>query len=137
MKETIRSGGSVATVRPENSRRAKKRTNPRCSICMQRTWFTAIPLMEPVGAPDPRLSWILCQRCYGELLTEMRRSPVRSPLRLRIAMGLVAAERSPQAYPLDRPRISDRTWILVISWGFVIAMIIHLILIVMIAFVAK
>jgi len=32
------------------------------------------------------------------LLEELSRSVVRSPLRLRIAMGFVAAERSPKAY---------------------------------------
>jgi hypothetical protein len=31
----------------------------------------------------------------------MRRSSIRSPVRLRIAMGLVAAERSPKAYHLS------------------------------------
>lgn len=32
---------------------------------------------------------------------EMRRSSIRSPARLRIAMGLVAAERSPEAYNMS------------------------------------
>ena len=32
---------------------------------------------------------------------EMRRSTIRSPIRLRIAVGLVAAERSPKAYPVN------------------------------------
>ncbi len=35
---------------------------------------------------------------HEALLAEMRRSTFRSPSRLRIAMGLVAAERSPKAY---------------------------------------
>jgi hypothetical protein len=67
----------------------------------------------------------------------MRRSPIRSPLRLRIAMGLVAAERAPQAYDEgDNEGISDHRWILVMAWGFGIAMILHLVLIVMLAYVA-
>ncbi len=33
---------------------------------------------------------------------EMARSSIRSPMRLRIAMGLVAAERSPKAYTSTR-----------------------------------
>ena len=32
---------------------------------------------------------------------EMRRSSIRSPSRLRIAMGLVAAERSPKAHTMS------------------------------------
>jgi hypothetical protein len=52
-------------------------------------------------------------------------------------MGLVAAERSPQAYYVaPRRQLSDRTWIVVLAWGFGIAMILHLILIVMLAYVA-
>ena len=65
----------------------------------------------------------------------MHRSPVRSPLRLRIAMGLVAAERSPQAY--SSRFMNDRMWIIILAWGFGIAMVLHLVLIVMIASFAR
>jgi hypothetical protein len=55
-------------------------------------------------------------------------------MRLRIAMGIIAAERSPQAYPTRvRTFLNDRKWIIFIAVGFVIAMILHLALIVMIA----
>ncbi len=67
----------------------------------------------------------------------MRRSPVSSPLRLRIAMGLVAAERWPKAYRTHRPLLSDRRWVIFIAWGFVIAMLFHLMLIVMLAYIAR
>jgi hypothetical protein len=66
----------------------------------------------------------------------MHRSPVRSPLRLRIAMGIVAAERSPYVYAPTHKQFSDRTWIVVMAWGFGIAMLLHLVLVVMLAFVA-
>jgi len=67
-------------------------------------------------------------------MTEFRRSPVRSPLRLRIAMGLIAAERSPHAYPTSRSEhVSDHRWIVFIALGTFIAMLLHLVLIVMIA----
>jgi hypothetical protein len=55
-------------------------------------------LKEPPEAPEPRYEWILCKPCHAALLAEMRRSSIRSPVRLRVAMGLVAAERSPRAY---------------------------------------
>ncbi len=135
MKETTHSGQPTVVVEAGHSRRSKRLRNPRCSICDRYTWFDATHLMEPVGAPEPRQSWVLCKRCYGELLVHMRRSPVRSPLRLRIAMGLVAAEHWPQSHARPRTVMSDRAWILVIGWGFAIAMIIHLILIVLIAYV--
>ncbi|HEX6484483.1 MAG TPA: hypothetical protein VF043_37035 [Ktedonobacteraceae bacterium] len=70
----------------------------RCSICTTFIWFYPIALNEPVEAPEPRREWVLCKPCHKALLVEMARSPMRSPMRLRIAMGLVAAERSPKAY---------------------------------------
>jgi hypothetical protein len=55
-------------------------------------------------------------------------------MRLRVAMGIIAAERWPQAYPTRvRTFLNDRKWIIFIAFGFVIAMILHLALIVMIA----
>jgi hypothetical protein len=70
----------------------------RCSICTHLVWFHPIALKEPVEAPEPRREWVLCKPCHEALLVEMRRSSLRSPARLRIAMGLVAAERWPTAY---------------------------------------
>src|SRR5712692_10640839 len=127
----------AVTIKRDNSRRPKKRAIARCSICKRRTWFHAIPLMEPEGVPEPRQQWTLCKRCHESLLVQMRLSPIRTPLRLRIAIGLVAAERSPYAYYVaPRRQLSDHTWIVVLAWGFGIAMILHLILIVMLAYVA-
>jgi len=137
MKEAMRSGESAVVPRQEGSRRAKKRLSQRCSICARRTWFDATFLMEPEGVPEPRYSWVLCKDCYGALLSEMRRSPVRSPLRLRVAIGMVASERWDQAYPGSHHYASDRRLILFIAWGFVIFMLIHLMIIVMLAYVAR
>ncbi|HEV2579455.1 MAG TPA: hypothetical protein VGT44_01270 [Ktedonobacteraceae bacterium] len=53
--------------------------------------------------PEQRQEWVLCKPCHSALLVEMRRSSLRSPTRLRIAMGLVAAERSPNAYIVSTP----------------------------------
>ena len=136
MKEVSRSGAVVAGGR-ESARRAKNHTSKRCSICSGRLKSGSVPLMEPEGVPEPRRSWILCNDCYQSLLIEMRRSPVRTPLRLRIAMGIVASERWPESYSSYRSILNDRKWILFIAWGFVVAMVFHLILIVMIAMVAK
>jgi len=137
MKDAMRSGESAAVAHQASLRRAKKRFSERCSICARRTWFDPIFLMEPEGAPEPRHSWILCKDCYGILLSEMRRSPVRSPLRLRVAIGIVASERWDQAYPGSHTLYSDRRLVLFIAWGFVTFMLIHLMLIVMLAYVAR
>src|SRR6266705_7117455 len=137
MKDAMGSSDPTVVVGQVSSRKAKKRTSEHCSICTSRIWFNAVPLMEPEGAPEPRRSWVLCNDCYQALLIEMRRSPVRSPLRLRIAVGLVAAERWPQSHSSYRPVLNDRKWILFIAWGFVVDMLFHLVLIVMIAAIAR
>ncbi len=92
--------GAVATRR--ETRQKERRYKPlRCSICMSFIWLHPITLKEPVEAPEPHQEWILCKPCHEALLAEMRRSTIRTPSRLRIAMGLVAAERSPKAYTMS------------------------------------
>src|SRR5437764_452807 len=137
MKDAMGRSDPTLVVGQVSSRKAKKRTSEHCSICTSRIWFNAVPLMEPEGVPEPRRSWVLCNDCYQALVIEMRRSPVRSPLRLRIAMGLVAAERWPQSYSSSFYMLDDHKRILFIVWAFILAMIFHLVLLVMIAFVAR
>jgi hypothetical protein len=133
-----RAGGDlVVSERQEELRGDGKHAIVRCSICRRRTRLNTTYLhKEPPGVPEPRLSWALCKRCHAALQVEMERSPVLSPLRLRIAMGIVAADRSPDAYAPTRKPITDRTWIVIMAWGFAIAMVLHLVLIVMLAYVA-
>src|SRR6266702_2840355 len=82
--------GTVATRR-ETGQRGRWYKPLRCSICRAFIWVHPIALKEPIGAPEPLQEWVLCQPCHGELLVEMSRSTIRSPVRLRIAMGHVAA----------------------------------------------
>ena len=138
MQDAMDKGNPTLAVGRESdvNRRARRRTNENCSICTSRIWFDAVPLMEPEDVPEPRRAWVLCQQCYQALMVEMRRSPVRSPLRLRIAMGLVASERWPHSYSSTDNVESDRGKIIFIVWAFIIAMLVHLALIVMIAMIA-
>ncbi len=130
----MNSGEPVATEQQGNVHRQKRHTITHCSVCTRRIWFDSLRVQEPEGVPEPRLSWVLCKECHGMLMTAFRCSPVRSCLRLRIAMGLIAAERSPHAYPTSRNQyISDHRWIVFIALGTFIAMLLHLALIVMIA----
>jgi hypothetical protein len=134
MKEALRGSGSDAAVRRERTPRKTRFSTARCSICIRHVWLDPIYLTEPEGVPEPRLSWMLCKRCHEVLNEEMQRSPVLSPLRLRIAMGMVASEYWPHAYPTRmRAYISDRKWIVFIAVGFIVAMVVHLALIVMVA----
>ncbi|MDQ2715318.1 MAG: hypothetical protein M3Z08_10455 [Chloroflexota bacterium] len=88
---------TVVTTR-EAVQRERWYTPVRCSVCMSYIWFRPIVLKEAVGAPEPRHEWVLCTPCHEALIAEMRRSSLKSPVRMRVAMGLVAAERSPTAY---------------------------------------
>ena len=47
----------------------------------------------------------------------MRRSSIRSPVRLRIAVGLVAAERSPNAYTMQTPIHEQQEFERELAWG--------------------
>jgi hypothetical protein len=85
----------------ETGQRGRWNRPLRCSICTRLILFHPIALKEPIDAPEPRHEWILCKPCHEAVLVEMRRSAIRSPVRLRIAVGLVAAERSPNAYPVN------------------------------------
>jgi hypothetical protein len=89
-----------ATVATRDATEQKKRWYKpvRCSICTSWVWFRPVELKELVGGPEPLRKWVLCKPCHEAILAEMRRSPLRSPARLRVAIGLVAAERSPGAY---------------------------------------
>ncbi len=133
MKDAMNRNTTDVAVRQEGVRRVRRRAAV-CSICTRRIWFDPVHVMEPEGVPEPRLAWVLCRRCYQSLQAEMQRSPLTSPLCMRIAMGMVASEYWPQAYPTRmRAYVSDRRWIIFIAAGFIIAMIVHLALIVMIA----
>ena len=112
----------------------------RCSICTSFIWFHPIALTEPVGAPEPRQEWVLCKPCHEALLVEMRRSSIRSPARLRIAMGLVAAERSPAAYQMSTPVREQEAfqrefaWVI---WVMILFTLLHLVIFVILLAVPK
>ena|SRR5579872_2719596 len=89
----------------------------RCSICTSMVWLHSIALKEPVGAPEPRHEWVLCKPCHEALLVEMLRSTLRSPARLRIAIGLVASERSPEAYSTSTNMHEQLAFQREFAWG--------------------
>ena len=129
-------GSTTTFTALEEPQQAVKKGSVRCSICTRHIWANATYLVEPLGVPEPRQSWTLCKRCHALLLAEMERSPVLSPLRLRIAVGIIAADRSPYIYAPTHKPLSDRNWIVIIAWLFGIAMLLHLVLVVMLAYIA-
>ena len=95
----------------------------RCSICMSFIWFHLYTLKEVAEAPEPHQEWVLCKPCHKALQEEMRRSSIRSPVRLRIAMGLVAAERSPKAY-ISEQRAFEREFAWLV-WALILFTLFH------------
>lgn len=67
---------------------------------------------------------------------EMHRSPIRSSVRLRIAMGLVAAERSPEAYN-SSSHIREQREFAVIMWLLFLFGLLHLVVFVVVFAAAK
>lgn len=119
----------TVTTRHSHVQKARRHKPTRCSICTGAIWLHPIALQEPAGVPEPRRIWVLCRSCHEALLLRMRLSPVHSPLRLRIALGLVAAERSPHAYGVGSHTRDQRRFI-AIAWVLLIAMVLHLAVIV-------
>lgn len=92
-------------------------------------------MMEPVEAPEPRQYWVLCNPCHEALQAEIRRSTVRSGARLRIAVGLVAAERSPRAYSQKTSSSAQQqfqrefAWF---TWALILFALLHLVVLLII-----
>ena len=109
------------------TRRGWQRFKPmRCVICNDYIW-RPILLEEPLEAPEPRHEWVLCSYCHKALLNQMSRSPLSSPVRLRVAMGLLAAERSPYGYYMSQQRAFQREFSLFV-WAMVVFTVFHLVI---------
>ncbi len=109
----------------------------RCAIC-QRRLGNSIHFLEETGdVPEPRQSWALCDACNDAVREQMRLSPVRGSLRLRVAIGLVATERTPDARRSHFGELTDQRWEKLLFWAFLLFMLGHLALIVIIAQIAK
>lgn len=125
---------NTITTRRDDTQRERSRSSKYCAVCSNRIWLSPAFIQEPENAPEPRLSWVLCKECHGAFIDEYRRSPVRGPLRARIAMGMIAADRWAEAYPTEtRAAAHDHKWVVFIAAGTFIAMILHLVLIVVVA----
>lgn len=115
---------------------ADERVPTRCGIC-QRRLGDSIHFLEETGeTPEPRQSWALCGACAAAVHEQLRNSPMRGDLRLRVAVALVATERSPEARRANAGQNSDMRWERLLFWGFLLFMLAHLGLIVFVAHIA-
>lgn len=109
----------------------------RCAICARRLGNAICYLEETGDVPPPRQSWMLCTTCNDAVKQQMALAPVRSPIRLRVAIGMVATERTPAARRARRGQLTDTSWYKLLFWAFLLAMLIHLALIVALAGIIK
>jgi hypothetical protein len=112
-----------------------KATGPlRCDICSRRLKHSLFFVEETGDVPPPRRSWVLCRACNEAVHWQMELSPVQSPVRLRVAIGLVSTTRTPAARRARFGQLSDESWVKVFLWLLPITMLVHLAVIVAIAF---
>ncbi len=136
MEQSVHAGSSSGA--PHDATTSHHRAEPlRCSICSHRLGSSVYYLEETGEVPEPRGSWVLCRDCNEAVHEQMDASPVRSPLRLRIAVGLVATDRTPAARRARFGQLSDRSWMKLFFWLFLITMLVHLAVVVAIAGIIK
>jgi len=119
--------GVTGATRRETGQRVRWFKLRRCSVCRGLILRQPVEVKEPVDAPEPRQEWVLCKGCHEALVAEMERSSVRSPVRMRIAIGLVAAERSPRAYTMGEREPFQREFVW-FMWLLVLFTLFHAVL---------
>jgi hypothetical protein len=106
--------------------RLSRRIPTWCSICRQRV-SALIDVEESADVPEPRQSWRLCPTCNDAVSSQLARSPISGPLRLRIAVGVVASERNPRyrSRGADDDRRSDQRIERLIIFTIVASYLLH------------
>ena len=82
-------------------------TTRPCAICDCRPPASLYRVVEGGDSADQRQSWLLCAECTEAVRREVERAALQTPLRVRIAVGIVAAQRRP---PARRSIWSEQYW---------------------------
>jgi hypothetical protein len=85
-------GGTGITIAPRQGNASQ-----RCAICGRHPSAPWYSVAESDSLDDQRQSWLLCAACTEAVRDEVARAALQTPLRLRIAVGMVAAQRRPPA----------------------------------------
>lgn len=83
--------GATAALQPET-------TSIRCAICDRRSSGPLYRVVESIPLDDEPRSWLLCVDCAAAVRQEVDRADLRTPLRVRIAVGIVALQRRSRHY---------------------------------------
>jgi hypothetical protein len=81
--------GATAALQPET-------TSIRCAICDRRSSGPLYHVVESDPPDDEPRSWLLCADCAAAVRQEVERADLRTPLRVRIAVGIAALQRRPR-----------------------------------------
>lgn len=110
---------------------------PRCDVCGQPLGAHGYYVCEEpeaivaLEAPDPPREWTLCRECSEAVSRRVERMTLPTPRRLRVAVGLVASERStPEAIRARAPdaareQRADRRSVRLLIWIFAIFFVVH------------
>ncbi len=134
MDHGLSNGSQSTQVDPLPATTGARDEQMRCAIC-ERLLGSTLAYLEETGddVPAPRRSWLLCRACDEAVHQQLERSPLASPLRLRVAVGLVAAERTPTARRERFGQLSDLSWERLLFWSFILAFVAHLAVMVFVA----
>jgi len=81
----------------------------RCNICHRPLRGARFYYEDADEAPAPRRGWTLCGDCSDAVAAQLGGLAAGAPLRLRVALGVVAAERAlPEAERVAVGRSSER-----------------------------
>jgi hypothetical protein len=81
-----------------------------CAICQRATATTIISNPDLADLEDNHIAqrqWPVCASCDEAVWREVQRAALATPVRIPVAMALVASERSPLAHP---PIWTARYW---------------------------
>lgn len=126
---------------PARAREWLASVRARCDVCGQPLGSRAFYLEEDADLPNPRQAWTICAACNDAVLLQLDRSDVQTPLRLRVAIGVVASERAtPDSLSARLPdpareRLADRRMERLLIALFLFLFIIHALIFILIVVV--
>jgi hypothetical protein len=89
--------GATATLQPET-------TSIHCAICDRRSSGPLYRVVENIPLDDGPHSWLLCVDCAAAVQQEVERADLGTPLRVRVAVGIVSLQRRPHHYHFWNPQ---------------------------------
>jgi len=97
----------------------------RCSICVSKLRGEGYYLEEEPDVEAPRQCWMLCAGCQTLVQDQMNRVMLQTPMRTRVAVGMVAAECAPTADAEILDQEDSRGLDRLVFWTAIVAFVVH------------